>query len=58
MRLGEVLALQPGDLDGYTRTIRIARAFSQDGDSTPRNQGTGEQWIYHSTLLTRWPAMH
>ena len=31
MRLGEGLALQPEDLDCSSETIRIGRAFSEDG---------------------------
>ncbi len=38
MRLGEGLALQPGDVDLSTKTIRIARAFSEDGSlGTPKS---------------------
>jgi integrase len=31
MRLGEALALQPDDVDAGSKTIRICRAFSEDG---------------------------
>jgi integrase len=41
MRLGEVLALQPEDLDSSTKTIRIARAFSQDGELDTPKSGHG-----------------
>ena len=38
MRLGEALALQPEDIDCSAQTIRIARAFSEDGTlDTPKN---------------------
>ena len=38
MRLGEGLALQPEDLDCSRKTIRIARAFSEDGAlDTPKS---------------------
>jgi integrase len=38
MRLGEGLALQPGDMDLSTKTIRIARAFSEDDSlGTPKS---------------------
>jgi len=41
MRLGECLALQPGDLDLPTRTIRIDRAFSEDGTLDTPKSGHG-----------------
>jgi integrase len=38
MRLGEGLALQPGDMDLSTKTIRIDRSFSEDGSlGTPKS---------------------
>jgi integrase len=41
MRLGEALALQPEDLDGSAKTIRIARAFSEDGTLDTPKSGHG-----------------
>lgn len=41
MRLGEGLALQPEDLDSLTKTIRIARAFSEDGTLDTPKSGHG-----------------
>ena len=41
MRLGEGLALQPGDLDCSSKTIRIARAFSEDGTLDSPKSGHG-----------------
>ena len=41
MRLGEGLALQPEDLDCSTKTIRIARAFSEDGELDTPKSGHG-----------------
>jgi len=41
MRLGEGLALQPEDLDCSTKTIRIARAFSEDGILDTPKSGHG-----------------
>src|SRR5262245_36854928 len=41
MRLGEALALQPEDLDCAAKTIRIARAFSEDGTLDTPKSGHG-----------------
>ena len=41
MRLGEGLALQPEDLDLSAKTIRIARAFSEDGTLDTPKSGHG-----------------
>lgn len=41
MRLGEGLALQSEDLDCSTKTIRIARAFSEDGELDTPKSGHG-----------------
>jgi integrase len=41
MRLGEGLALQPEDLDCSSKTIRIARAFSEDGTLDSPKSGHG-----------------
>jgi integrase len=41
MRLGEALGLQQGDADYSTRTIRIARAFSEDGTLDTPKSGHG-----------------
>ena len=41
MRLGEALALQPEDLDASTKTIRISRAFSEDGVLDTPKSGHG-----------------
>jgi integrase len=41
MRLGEGLALQPEDLDCSRKTIRIARAFSEDGALDTPKSGHG-----------------
>lgn len=41
MRLGEALALQPQDLDASTKTIRISRAFSEDGILDTPKSGHG-----------------
>jgi integrase len=41
MRLGEALALQPEDFDYATKTIRIARAFSEDGTLDTPKSGHG-----------------
>lgn len=41
IRLGEGLALQPEDLDCSTKTIRIARAFSEDGELDTPKSGHG-----------------
>jgi len=41
MRLGEALALQPEDLDCAAKTIRIARAFSEDGTVDTPKSGHG-----------------
>ena len=40
-RLGEALALQDGDLDLNAQTIRIARAFSEDGTLDTPKSGHG-----------------
>jgi integrase len=41
MRLGEALALQPGDIDYSSRSIRIDRAFSEDGALDTPKSGHG-----------------
>lgn len=41
MRLGEGVALQPEDIDESTHTIRIARAFSEDGTLDTPKSGHG-----------------
>ena len=41
MRLGEGLALQSEDLDCSTKTIRIARAFPEDGELDTQKSGHG-----------------
>ena len=41
MRLGEGLALQPEGLDCSTKPIRIARAFSEDGELDTPKSGHG-----------------
>ncbi len=41
MRLGEVLALQSEDLDLSTKTVRIARAFSENGELDTPKSGHG-----------------
>ena len=41
MRLGEALALQPEDVDLSAKTIRIARAFSEDGALDTPKSGHG-----------------
>ena len=41
MRLGEALALQPEDLDTSAQTVRIARAFSEDGTIDTPKSGHG-----------------
>lgn len=55
MRLSEGLALQPEDLNYPTKTIRIARTFSEDGTLDTPKWGTGEPWICPSRSPTRWP---
>ncbi len=57
MRLGEGLALQPEDLDGSTKTIRIARAFSQDGGLDTPKSGHGRT-VDMSKLLADTLASH
>lgn len=46
MRLGEGLALQPDDLDLSAKTIRIARAFSEDGELDTPKSGHGRNRGY------------
>jgi integrase len=41
MQLGEALALQDGDLDLNAQTIRIARAFAEDGTLEGPKSGHG-----------------
>ena len=49
-RLGEALALQDGDLDLNAKTIRIARAFSEDGTLDTPKSGHGQTVDLSQTL--------
>jgi len=56
-RLGEALALQDGDLDLNVQTIRIARAFSEDGTLDTPKSGHGRT-VDLSQALTAVLARH
>ena len=57
MRLGEALALQSVDIDYPGRTIRIARAFSEDGALDTPKSGHGRT-VDLSQVLTQALAAH
>jgi integrase len=50
MRLGEALALQPEDVDQSAKTIRIVRAFSEDGSLDTPKSGYGRTVDLSRTL--------
>ncbi len=53
MRLGEALALQPEDADCLAQTIRIVRAFSEDGSLGAPKSGYGRTVdLSHSLAVT------
>jgi integrase len=56
MRLGEALAIQSTDVDCSGRTIRIARAFSEDGTLDTPKSGHGRT-VEMSQALTEMLAM-
>lgn len=56
-RLGEALAIQDGDLDLNAQTIRIARAFSEDGTLDTPKSGHGRT-VDLSQALTAVLAIH
>jgi integrase len=57
MRLGEALALRWEDVDGPVKTIRINRAFSEDGTLNTPKSGHGRT-VDMSQSLTDILAMH
>ena len=57
MRLGEALALQPDDLDASSKTIRISRAFSEDGILDTPKSGHGRT-VEMSELLAQVLLRH
>jgi len=50
MRLGEALALQPEDVDYSMKTIRVVRAFSEDGSLDTPKSGHGRTVDISQTL--------
>jgi integrase len=50
MRLGEALALRPEDIDYSTKSIRIARAFSEDGALDTPKSGHGRTVDFSQAL--------
>ncbi len=52
MRLGEALALQAEDVDLHAKTIRIARAFSEDGELDTPKSGHGRTVDISQALAT------
>ena len=50
MRLGEALALQPDDIDYFAKSIRIARAFSEDRTLDTPKSGHGRTVDFSQAL--------